>query len=336
MIAIEVTGGLGNQLQQYALYKKLEIMGADVRLDFIWFSESVQEKTAYKRKCELDRLGGISYKVLTDEERAFLLGKDSPVRKIIKKLKHRIRGGADVLEGRVFTEKDIYHPELFNIISSGLSEGYDTNMYIRGFFACEYYYADILKKLKDEIKFPVQSDPLLSNEARGAIENTALEIKNSNAASVHIRRGDYLDENNKSLFGGICTNAYYEAAVKLVKEKKYDKGVIFYVFSDDTEFACDYADKLFKESGVKWKTVNINHGDSSLYDIYLMSLCRYNICANSTFSFWGARFNSNKGKIMIRPTKHKNSQRFDKDIMTRLWKDWIFISPSGDKFGSNP
>ena len=75
--------------------------------------------------------------------------------------------------------------------------------------------------------------------------------------------------------------------------------------------------------------VDINHGRDSFYDIWLMSNCRHNICANSTFSFWGARLNENEDKIMIRPTIHKNSQIFVKKEMEELWRGWRFINPKG-------
>ena len=61
MIIIRVMGGLGNQLQQYALYKKLESMGKEVRLDISWFRNAdVQEAVLAERELELNFLNGIS------------------------------------------------------------------------------------------------------------------------------------------------------------------------------------------------------------------------------------------------------------------------------------
>ena len=81
--------------------------------------------------------------------------------------------------------------------------------------------------------------------------------------------------------------------------------------------------------GPEYSYVDWNTGKDSFYDIYLMSCCRHNICANSTFSFWGARLNGNEDKIMIRPAKHKNSQVFDRTQMEELWKGWTFIDENG-------
>ena len=97
----------------------------------------------------------------------------------------------------------------------------------------------------------------------------------------------------------------------------------FYLFSDDIS----YIKGAFP--GKEYTIVDLNRGKDSFYDMYLMSSCKHNICANSTFSFWGARLNPNEDKIMIRPTIQKNSQVFVKEEMEELWRGWQFISPQG-------
>ena len=100
-------------------------------------------------------------------------------------------------------------------------------------------------------------------------------------------------------------------------------GAHFYIFSDDIPYVRG------RYQGEEYTIVDINHGRDSFYDMWLMSCCKHNICANSTFSFWGARLNGNDGKIMIRPTIHKNSQVFVKKEMEELWQGWRFIDPQG-------
>lgn len=104
-------------------------------------------------------------------------------------------------------------------------------------------------------------------------------MQECNSVSVHIRRGDYLNPENKAMFGNICTPAYYRKALEVMREKMPD--VHFYIFSDDIP----YVRKELK--GEDFTIVDINHGKDNFYDMWLMSQCKHNICANSTFSFWG-------------------------------------------------
>ena len=197
----------------------------------------------------------------------------------------------------------MYHPELLEF----------EDMYLTGYFACEKYYADILYDLREKIQFPPSSNPLNREMAD--------RMRNKNSVSVHVRRGDYLNPENVTMFGNICTDAYYQNAIDFVKSILPDAH--FYFFSDDVS----YVKKRFP--GDDYTIVDINHGRDSFYDMWLMSNCKHNICANSTFSFWGARLNSNENKIMIRPPIQKNSQVFVKEEMEDLWQGWKFVSPQG-------
>ncbi len=295
MIIIEMAGGLGNQLQQYALYRKFRTLGRETKLDVSWFDKENQKKMPAKRELELNYFEGLTYEICTPKEKAALAGSGGIAGKIRRKL----------LPFTVhhFYEKEMYHPELL---------GFE-NCYLSGYFACEKYYGDILDVLRREIRFP--ESPNSQNK------QMAQEMMECESVSVHIRRGDYLNVENKAMFGNICTDAYYEKALDMVREKA--PKARFYLFSDDISYVKD------KYQGEEFTVVDINHGKDSFYDMWLMSCCKHNICANSTFSFWGARLNGNKEKIMIRPTIHKNTQKFDKQEMEDWWQGWHFVSPEG-------
>ncbi len=298
MVIIQVAGGLGNQLQQYALYRKLIRIGKEARLDLSWFQvldEKKETGTVTKRELELAYFDRLIYEVCTQEEKEELIGGEDLKGKLRRKL----------LPSSVhwFHESKMYHPEIFDF----------ENMYLSGYFACEKYYADILYDLREKIQFPPSADPLNREMAE--------EMQGCNSVSVHVRRGDYLNPENKGMFGNICTPAYYRKAMEVIRE--YVPDAHFYVFSDDIS----YVRKEFAGNG--YTVVDINHGKDSFYDMWLMSRCRHNICANSTFSFWGARLNPDEEKIMIRPTVQKNSQVFVKEEMEKLWRGWRFVSPEG-------
>lgn len=294
MVIIQVAGGLGNQLQQYAIYREYLNMGTEAKLDISWFQS---KKNATERRLELAYLEGVQFEVCSEAEREALIGARGLKGKIRRKL----------FPGTVhrFRESRMYHPEIFAF----------RDMYISGYFACERYYADLLGKLRNEVRFP-ESDNLKNHDL-------AEEMGNCQSVSMHIRRGDYLNEENKAMFGNICTDAYYEEAIKIIEETVENPH--FYIFSDDVPYAKE------KYAGKQYTIVDVNHGKDSFYDMWLMSRCKHNICANSTFSFWGARLNGNEGKIMIRPTIHKNSQVFIKEEMERLWEGWRFVDPEGNE-----
>ena len=147
-------------------------------------------------------------------------------------------------------------------------------------------------------------------------------MEQKESVSLHIRRGDYLDEANRAMFGNICTEAYYDRAIAYMKEKFPQ--AVFYIFSDDSDYVKEHY------QGEEYHIVDWNHGDGSFYDMMLMSHCRHNICANSTFSFWGARLNRHQDKVMIRPSIHKNTQVCVPEEMKQLWQGWMLITPAGE------
>ena len=142
------------------------------------------------------------------------------------------------------------------------------DMYIIGYFACEKYYADILHDLRKTIHFPTSNNP----------ENLKMAeiIQTCEAVSVHIRRGDYLDAQNIDLFGNICTEDYYQQAIGYIKEHCCNPH--FFVFSDDVNYAQEHFD------GDEYTVVDINCGRDSFYDMWLMSQCKHNICANCLYT----------------------------------------------------
>jgi hypothetical protein len=148
------------------------------------------------------------------------------------------------------------------------------------------------------------------------------EMEKCESVSMHIRRGDYLDAANVALFGNICTEKYYDTAVTFIKERF--PGAVFYLFSDDVAYVREHY------QGDEYRIVDWNRGEDSFYDMMLMSHCRHNICANSTFSFWGARLNRHPDKVMIRPSVHKNTQVCIPEEMNELWKGWTLIAPGGE------
>jgi hypothetical protein len=127
-------------------------------------------------------------------------------------------------------------------------------------------------------------------------------IKTTESVAVHVRRGDYLNSKHYNIYGNICSYTYYEAAFGIIKTKF--KNPVFFVFSDDIDWAKD----KFKEEKIYY--ISWNQRQNSYIDMYLMSNCRANIIANSTFSYWSAYINKNL-PIVIYPSRWTTTHCYD-------------------------
>ena len=124
MIIIRVMGGLGNQLQQYALYRKFQSMGKQARLDLAWFSQSVQASMAAPRRFALSDFVDLPLEEASGEEVRALLGRAYEEQAgFAEKLKRRLFPG----QVPVFEESEMYHGEVLS---------WD-NRYLVGYWACE-------------------------------------------------------------------------------------------------------------------------------------------------------------------------------------------------------
>lgn len=294
MIIIKINGGLGNQLQQYAMYDKLRSLGKNVKVDISWFQKEMGK--ASRRNLELDYFQGVSYEACTEQEMSDILGKRDVFCKVLEKL--------HLKEKHLYVEHQMYDTGIFEL----------DNKVLEGYWACEGYWGERIPELRKQLVFPKSDNP--------KNEKMLKKIKNTESVSIHIRRGDYLNPENQAIYGGICTDEYYEKAISYMEKKLWSPH--FFIFSDDAE----YAKKTYTKEN--YTVVDINHGQDSFYDMYLMGCCKHNICANSTFSFWGARLNENPYKLMIRPLKQRNTcDWYVPEIMKQLWKDWIMIDEKG-------
>ncbi|MEW6054242.1 MAG: alpha-1,2-fucosyltransferase [Nitrospirota bacterium] len=180
------------------------------------------------------------------------------------------------------------------------------DVYLEGYWQSAKYFDDIENVIRHE--FTLRSAPDAVNE------KMAQEILSVNAVSVHIRRCDYVSNPHTNRVHGICPADYYYSAIEKVT-KIIDKPC-FFVFSDDPAWAFN---NLRLEYPTSYMT---NNGpDRNYEDLWLMSLCKHHITANSTFSWWGAWLSANPEKIVISPKKWFASQELDpKDLIPESWQ----------------
>lgn len=132
-------------------------------------------------------------------------------------------------------------------------------------------------------------------------------LKKENSVSVHIRRGDYVGHDE---LGTVCTLSYYKRAIGYLET--VTQNPIYYIFTNDKIWVSD------NFSFIKYKLIDWNYSSDSWQDMYLMTKCKHNIIANSSFSWWGAWLNLNENKIVIAPSKWFKSINAN-DIVPDNW-----------------
>lgn len=150
------------------------------------------------------------------------------------------------------------------------------NLILNGYFQTELYF----KHNKEHIRNLFSE----TNFVKEYISDQYSDIDFNNSVSMHVRRGDYLR------FPDIhpCLSIeYYNNAIKLIKNYKN-----LLVFSDD---------KKWCKANLKYDNIIYIDNEPDYIDLYLMSRCRDNIIANSSFSWWGAWLNKNLSKSVIAP-----------------------------------
>jgi hypothetical protein len=196
---------------------------------------------------------------------------------------------------KYFVEKNIHHT-LDNRFFSD-------NCYYDGYWQSYKYVKLVENALNAEMKIYVSFCESDSDILR--------KIMGTESVGIHIRRGDYISNKyNRRIFGSFSPG-YYLKSINLIKQKLINAE--FYVFSDDINWA--------REQDI------LNHctfveGNRTLEDFYLMSLCKHNIIANSTFSWWAAWLNKNPQKIVIAPENWYNGN-LNKDTVDLVPESWI-------------
>lgn len=269
--------GLGNQMFLYALIKQLERQypRSRIRAHISNVPGKIKDK-----KCEyiLEDIFDITVNKCIWKEACILSNEypeDGPFYWLFSRISHIFRAAVGPKSTHIIQDDNTcFYQELYN-----LNPLY--SYYIQGGFVNAKYLNGIEGVLRKDFKF--------KNKLKGSNLDLYNEISTRNSVSVHIRRGDYIQ-----LGMPVATNEYYRKAIKMIKKEVVDP--YFYVFSNDE----NYAYKFFGNES-NCKIISGNSGHNSYIDMQLMSTCKHNIIANSTFSFWGAYLNNYSDKIVIAP-----------------------------------
>ena len=286
MKIVEIIGGLGNQMFQYAFYIFLKNKYKNIYLNLDYFKRN-QIHNGY----ELERIFNIN-KINKIE---IPLHSKNIIWRIIKKI-FVLLNIYCIEMSKMLQSKDI------NLIKKETKRKFE--IFYQGGWVTEKYFSDFSKEIKEIFIFPKIDKTDLKN-----IE-IIKKILTSESVSIHIRRGDYLTH---KVAKDLAPLFYYKDAIKYISKKI--KNPVFYIFSNDIEWCKENFKIDFPTYYIDW-----NNGEESFKDMQLMSLCKHNIIPNSTFSWWGAWLNNNPNKIVIAPEKWLNlEKRTYEDIVPETW-----------------
>ena len=285
---VYLQGGLGNQMFQYAFYLSIKQHNINTKYDC-----SLALKDQSHNGYELEKVLTIKPQVSTISH---LLGKLFAFLSFHKQktiLKYLSYVNITLIEDNV---PSIYKPNIFH------KKGY---VFYLGYWQTEKYFKGIENIIRESFSFNLD---LLSTKTKKCTKN----IQTSNSISIHIRRGDYLKPQYNHLYGNICTLEYYQKAISIIKKKYNNNDIHFYIFSDDITWVKNNLN-ISPSTFIDWNTK-----DDSWQDMFMMSQCKHNIIANSSFSWWGAWLNNNPQKTVICPSRFLNVDE-KSDIIPQNW-----------------
>lgn len=291
MIITRLQGGMGNQMFQYAFGRALALRNkVSLGLDISFLLDRTPRLKGITFRNYMLDVFNIQGRVVAQSE--------IPVQYRVSKgffgiyINYIIR---KFLKPKGVEKSTAFDSSIFDL---------GANAYLNGFWQSEKYF----KNIEDIIRADFSLKIPLSDTVRTIAE----KIQCCDAVSIHVRRGDYVTTKNGRDVLGACSLEYYVEAISLIRKKVPNP--TFFVFSDDIE----------------WCREHIVTGDNTTFisgqdyeDLTLMSMCKHNIIANSTFSWWGAWLNSNKNKMVIAPQKWYNDLSYSSENL--IPEDWIHL-----------
>ena len=218
-----------------------------------------------------------------------------------------------------FVEGEILK-ETIHCYDKNLVDGCSDNTNLDGFFQTEKYFENIVDEIRSDFTF---KDEYLKpcKEFIDSLDTTPIFL--------HVRRGDAI---GKEHYHPVAPMSYYVEALK-----RFDKDTPCFVFSDDLDWCKSQeffkSDRfLFNDNIERYDYQSMDGSGSMQYtllphvDLCLMSLCSGAIIVNSSFSWWGAWLQNNKGKVIAsKPWFGPSASDLDTtDVVPDHWEiiDW--------------
>ncbi len=268
IVVVRIKGGLGNQLFCYAAARRLAMFNnAELVIDDVTgFVRDLQ----YNRSYSLDRFH-ISVRKAKPSER-------------LEPFERYRRGVLKLWSRRWPFEKRIYlEQETREFDERLLSLKVNGRLYLDGLWQSENYFSDIEEIIRNDLKIIPPTDDVnisIAEKIRACRQ----------AVALHVR---WFDAPGSDMLNNI-SSSYYHRAIQLMDEKLNSPH--YFIFSDDI----NAAQEKLNIPNERVTIISHNQSDEHAYaDLWLMSLCRHFITANSTFSWWAAWLGGGEHKIVI-------------------------------------
>ena len=288
MVVVNLKGGLGNQMFQYAFGLYLaSLNNTSLSLDLTFLLDRTPRQNFVFRNFDLDIFEN-KYEILDSEKVKVFMNNGGRIKRLLKK------------------ETTILNERIFSFDSSNILK--TKNIYIDGYWQSEKYFKPIESLLRKKFTF---KHKLTEKE-----QHLASEINLTNSICINFRRGDFVELKGSSETHGVTSMEYYENALAKMQKKVSDLKV--FVFSDDIEWC---------KENISWEVplFFVDHtykGEKFSSYLHLMTLCKHFIIPNSTFGWWAAWLSNYENKIVIAPKKwfeDKTLQSQANDIYPEKW-----------------
>lgn len=295
MIAVRLMGGLGNQMFQYAAARRLALKNeTELKLDLGVF-EGEGNRSDTVRRHELHHFRLFPTVQLGHSNRLF-----------------RLAGKTPGIWGQALAKLIVAWRRRGMVVPHDPTPGFNPAVldapdgaYLIGYWQSEKYF----KEIKDTIR----SDFTFKERLIGKNLELSRRIANSEAVSLHVRRGDYVTNPNATMRHGVLSLDYYRAGIRVVAGRASRPRI--FIFSDDPGWC-----KANLQIDLPATFVDHNPEEQGYEDMRLMSLCKHHIIANSSFSWWGAWLNPSSDKIVVAPKQWFREQSVETtDLIPERW-----------------
>lgn len=263
IIAVQMRGGLGNQLFQAAAGMALSHrIGGHLVLDTSGYGAS------NNRQFDL-------YPLRINCE---IRGIENQFTRFFKKKLNKLFKRKTIPEwwnGLIYEQPSFTYDAAF--------ENLNESTYLMGYFQSALFFKGIeldIAKAFDPVKF---ASPQAFEQVK--------HLQGDQSVAVHIRRGDYAHNPVVTNSFGIIHLDYYDQAIEHLRQTVPNPKI--YIFSDDKVVA--------REAASRWLNAQVMEGQSAGDDLFLMSNARHHILANSSFSWWSAWLDQRRDGIRIAP-----------------------------------